>query len=170
MTTAPDSARADAVNRIAAKLERLPVQRRSLVVALRAFGEDFDVAEWATAFHSTDVADVHRVLLVTGGYLALVNNTVEAVKIGAELVEVKPPRGERGAAAVIDAIRRDGGVSPEQAESFAKIYGTRNSLQHASSEVRATEVHDHVKLLLRHLPGFVSSFTSWLERRGVALR
>ena len=42
MTTAPDSARADAVNRIAAKLERLPVQRRSLVVALRAFGEDFE--------------------------------------------------------------------------------------------------------------------------------
>ncbi|HMJ01655.1 MAG TPA: hypothetical protein VK506_01865 [Conexibacter sp.] len=164
------AARTDATDRIAAKLERLPVQHRSLIAAMRAFGEDFDRAEWTTAFESVDVADVHRVLLVTGSYLALVNNTIEAVKIGAELAQVKPVDGQRGASGIIDALRRDGGISLEQAESFTKIYGTRNSLQHASSEVQAAEIHRHVKLLLRHLPGFVSSFTTWLEQRGIELR
>lgn len=97
------------------------------------------------------------------------NNTIEAVRIGAHLAQVKAADGQRGASAIIDAIRRDGGISPEQAESFQKIYGIRNALQHASSDVHAAEVHRHVKLLLRHLSGFVASFTSWLARRGIEL-
>jgi uncharacterized protein YutE (UPF0331/DUF86 family) len=166
----PHAAREDAIDRISSKLERLPVQRRSLIAAMRAFGDDFDQAEWSAAFESVDVVDVHRVLLVTGSYLAMVNNTIEAVKIGARLAEVNSADGQRGASAIIDAIWRDAGISPEQAESFQKIYGIRNALQHASSEVQAAEVHRHVKLLLRHLSGFIASFTSWLERRGVELR
>jgi len=151
------------------KLDRLPVQRRALVAAMRTFGDDFDQAEWAAAFESVDIADVHRVLLVTGSFLAIVNNTVEAVKIGARLAQIKAADGQRGASAIIDAIRRDGAISSEQAESFQTIYGTRNALQHASSEVEAAEVHRHVKLLLRHLPGFVRSYTTWLERHGIEL-
>lgn len=170
MTDTHAAARAAEVDRIASKLGRLAVQRRSLAAAMRAFGDDFDQAEWIAAFESVDVADVHRVLLVTGSYLAIVNNTIEAVKIGARLAEVKPADGQRGASAIIDAIRRDGGISSEQAESFQKIYGLRNALQHASSEVQAAEVHRHVKVLLRHLPGFVRSYVSWLERRGVEPR
>jgi uncharacterized protein YutE (UPF0331/DUF86 family) len=169
MSDARAAARAAQVDRIASKLDRLPVQRRSLIAAMRAFGDDFDRGDWSVAFESVEVADVHRVLLVTGSYLAIVNNTIEAVKVGVDLVQVKPADGQRGASAIIDAIRRDGGVSPEQAESFKKIYGIRNALQHASSEVQAAEVHRHVKLLLRHLSGFVASFTSWLARRGVEL-
>jgi len=170
MTDTHAAARAAEVDRIASKLGRLAVQRRSLAAAMRAFGDDFDQAEWIAAFESVDVADVHRVLLVTGSYLAIVNNTIEAVKIGARLAEVKPADGQRGASAIIDAIQRDGGISPEQAESFQKIYGLRNALQHASSEVQAAEVRRHVKVLLRHLPGFIRSYVSWLERRGVELR
>ena len=170
MTDTHAAARAAEVDRIASKLGRLAVQRRSLAAAMRAFGDDFDQAEWIAAFESVDVADVHRVLLVTGSYLAIVNNTIEAVKIGARLAEVKPADGQRGASAVIDAIQRDGGISSEQAESFQKIYGLRNALQHASSEVQAAEVRRHVKVLLRHLPGFIRSYVSWLERRGVELR
>jgi uncharacterized protein YutE (UPF0331/DUF86 family) len=170
MTDAGAAARAAEIARIVSKLDRLPVQRRSLIAAMRAFGDDFDQAEWNAAFESVDVADVHRVLLVTGSYLAIVNNTIEAVKIGARLTQVKPADGQRGASAVIDAICHDGGISPEQAESFLKIYGTRNALQHASSEVHATEVHRHVKLLLRHLSGFMRSFVAWLARHGIELR
>jgi uncharacterized protein YutE (UPF0331/DUF86 family) len=170
VTVASEGAKGDAIDRIASKLERLPVQRQSLIAAMRAFGDDFDETEWCVAFESVDVADVHRVLLITGSYLAIVNNTVEAVKIGARLAQIKPADGQRGASSIIDAIHRDGGFSPEQAESFKKVYTTRNALQHTSSDVQAAEVHRHVKLLLRHLPGFIASFISWLERRGLELR
>jgi hypothetical protein len=51
-----------------------------------------------------------------------------------------------------------------------RLYELRNDLQHASTDVQADEVHRNVKLLLRSLPGFVRSFMSWLEQRGVELR
>jgi uncharacterized protein YutE (UPF0331/DUF86 family) len=165
-----DARRAAEIDRMATKLKRLPAQRRALNAALREFGEDFDRRQWTAAFESSEVIDINRVLQVTGGYLILVNNTVEAVKIGATLVNLVPADGRRGASGPIDAVRRDGGISSEQAETFTSLYVTRNVLQHASTDIQAGEVHRHVKLLLRSLPGFVRSFVSWLERRGVELR
>jgi hypothetical protein len=164
------AARSVEIDRMAAKLERLPAQRKALNAALREFGEDFDRRRWTAAFESSEINDINRVLPVTGGFLALTNNTVEAVKIGAALVGVQAADGKRGASGAIDAICRDGGISPEQAESLTQIYRTRNALQHASTDVQADEVHRHVKLLLYSLPGLMRSFMSWLEQRGVELR
>lgn len=169
MRDASAAARTAEIDRMAAKLKRLPAQRRALNAAIRAFGDDFDHVEWGRAFASEEVLDINRVLQVTGGYLILVNNTIEAVKIGAALARLAPADGRRGASGTIDAIRRDGGVSREQAETFISLYATRNLLQHASTDVEADDVHRQVKLLLRSLPGFVRSFVSWLARRGVEL-
>jgi uncharacterized protein YutE (UPF0331/DUF86 family) len=157
------------IDRMLRKLRRLPAQRRALRAALRSFGEDFDRVEWSKAFASEEVVDINRVLQVTGGYLILVNNTIEAVKIGATLADLALTDGRRGASGTIDAIRRDGCISPEQAETFISLYATRNLLQHASTDVQASDVHRQVKLLLGSLPGFVRSFTSWLARRGIEL-
>lgn len=164
-----DERRAAEIDRMATKLKRLPAQRRALNAALREFGEDFDRSRWTAAFESSEVADINRVLQVTGGYLLIVNNTIEAVKIGAALASLTPDDGRRGASGLIDAVRRDGGISTEQAETFTSLYVTRNVLQHASTDIQAGEVHRQVKLLLRSLPGFVRSFTDWLARRGVEL-
>ncbi|MBS1869773.1 MAG: hypothetical protein JSS99_08920 [Actinobacteria bacterium] len=169
MSDARAAARAAEIDRIATKLKRLPVQRRALNAAIRAFGDEFDGAEWTAAFESEETVDINRVLQVTGGYLILVNNTIEAVKIGAGLADLTPADGRRGASGLIDAVRRDGGFSREQAETFISLYATRNLLQHASTDVQARDVHRQVKLLLRSLPGFVASFTSWLARHGVEL-
>jgi uncharacterized protein YutE (UPF0331/DUF86 family) len=164
------AARAAEIDRMAAKLKRLPAQRRALNAAIRAFGDDFDRIAWRAAFMSEEVLDINRVLQVTGGYLILVNNTVEAVKIGAALAGLTPAEGRRGASGMIEAVRKDGGVSREQAETFISLYATRNLLQHASTDVEASELHGQVRLLLRSLPGFVRSYVSWLARHGVELR
>jgi hypothetical protein len=158
------------IARMAAKLERLAAQRRALRVAIRAFGDEFDRREWTIAFDSPEIEDINRVLLVTGGFLALTNNTVEAVKIGVALVGLELPDGTRGASGAIRAIRLDGGISSEQADSLTSIYRLRNALQHSSPDVQAGDVYRHVKLLLGSLPGVVRSFTSWLARHGVELR
>jgi hypothetical protein len=51
---------------------------------MRQFGEDFDATVWEGAFSSPDPDDINRVFTVTGGYMALLNNTVEAVRVGAK--------------------------------------------------------------------------------------
>jgi hypothetical protein len=80
------------LDRIDAKLERLTAQRTALRRALEQFGADFAVKEWARAFDSPDPRDINRVFTVTGGYLALVNNTAEAIRAGAKLAGVTSRR------------------------------------------------------------------------------
>jgi hypothetical protein len=164
-----DDVSAAELDRINSKLERLSAQRRALRKAMRQFGEGFDAQVWTDAFASPDPDDINRVFAVTGGYLALLNNTVEAVRVGAKLVGVKPAAGTLGASGLIEAIQIDGGFSHQQAQTFIELYHTRNGLQHASPGVEADEVHRQVRLLLRHLPRLVASYVNWLKGRGVEL-
>jgi len=133
------------------------------------FGTDFDLAEWTAAFHSPRPSDINRVLAVTGGYLALVNNTAEALRTGVKLTGVRPDPSLHGVPGIVDAVRKDGGFSTSQGETFVELYRTRNRLQHSSPDVSADEVHRQVRLLLRHLPRLVKSYAAWLARHGIEL-
>jgi hypothetical protein len=157
------------LNRLDAKLERLSTQTRALRKAMSQFGEDFDAKAWTDAFNSPDPDDINRVYMVTGGYLALVNNTAEAIKAGAKLTNTKPTAGLPGLPGIVDEIRADGGFTPRQAETFTALYRTRNHLQHASPDIQADEIHRQVRLLLGHLPRLMKSFVAWLERHDVEL-
>lgn len=170
-TDRPSLASADAADfdRLSAKLERLSAQSEALRKALRQFGENFDAEEWRAAFDSPDTDDINRVHTVTGGYLALVNNTAEAVRAGAKLTGIKPTAGMRGIPGIIDAIRADGGFTSRQADTFTALYRTRNHLQHASPDIQADEIHRQTQLLLGHLPRFIKSYVAWLEKHGVEL-
>ncbi|HTW43530.1 MAG TPA: hypothetical protein VMD79_14585 [Solirubrobacteraceae bacterium] len=164
-----DDARTAEVDRLNAKLERLATQRTALRRAMEQFGKNFDVNKWARGFDSPDPDDINRVFAVTGGYLALVNNTAEAIRAGAKLVGLEPTPGMAGISGLLDAIRADGGLTNRQAETFAELYRTRNRLQHSSPDIEADEVHRQVRLLLRHLPRFVESYLAWLQKHGVVL-
>jgi hypothetical protein len=165
----PDGAHTAELDRIGAKLERLSAQSKALRKAMSQFGQDFDAMAWANAFSSPDPDDINRVFTVTGGYLALVNNTVEAVRAGAKLTGLKPTAGMPGTPGIIDAIRADGGFTSRQAETFTELYRTRNGLQHSSPDIEADEVHRQVRLLLGHLPRFVKSYLAWLKKHHIEL-
>jgi hypothetical protein len=164
-----DDARAAQLDRVDAKLERLADQREALHRAIEQFGSSFDAKVWTQAFNSPDPDNINRVFTVTGGYLALVNNTAEAIRAGAKLTGLKSTAGMPGIPGIIDAIRADGGVTRRQAETFTELYRTRNRLQHSSPDIDADEVHRQVRLLLRHLPRLVESYLAWLERHEVEL-
>jgi hypothetical protein len=164
-----DTAALAALDRIGSKLERLSAQRKALRRAMREFGREFDADTWADAFISPDSDDINRVFAVTGGYLALVNNTAEAVKAGAKLAGMSPTAGILGVPGLIDAIRLDGGFSDRQAETFVELYRTRNRLQHSSPDIEADEMHRQVRALLCHLPGFIKSYLAWLQKHDIRL-
>ena len=161
------SAQAAELDRIAAKLERLAAQRNALRRAMEQFGDGFDAKAWAAAYISPGPDDINRVFAVTGGYLALVNNTAEAIRAAAKLIGLKPTSGMSGVSGIVDAIRADGGFTSVQAETFTDLYRTRNRLQHSSPDIEADEVHRQVRLLLRHLPGLIKSYLGWLEHHDV---
>jgi hypothetical protein len=161
-----DDARATELERIDSRLGRLRAQSKALRTATAPFGDGFDAKAWTDAFNSPDPDDINRVLTVTGGYLALVNNTAEAIRAGAKLSGLKPTSSLPGLPGIIEAIRADAGFTDGQAETFTELYRTRNRLQHASVDIEADEVHRQVGLLLRHLPRLVRSYVAWLERRG----
>lgn len=156
-------------DRLDARLERLSAQRTALRRAMGQFGDDFDAKAWTKAYHSPDPDDINRVFTVTGGYLALVNNTAEAIRAGVKLTALKPTSGMPGLPGIVDAVRADGGFTSRQAETFVELYRTRNRLQHSSPDIEADEVHKQVRLLLRHLPRLVKSYLAWLERHGFEL-
>jgi hypothetical protein len=157
------------LDRLSVKLERLAAQRVALRRAMSQFGPAFDAEAWKHSFDSPDPDDINRVFMVTGGYLALVNNTAEAIKAGATLTGVRASPQTPGVAGMIDAIRLDGGFTRGQAETFTELYRTRNRLQHSSPDIQADEVHRQVRRLLRHLPRLVESYLAWLEKHGVEL-
>jgi hypothetical protein len=154
------------LDRMNSKLERLGAQRKALRKAINQFGEDFDAKTWSDAFDSSDADDINRVFMVTGGYLALVNNTAEAIKTGSELIGLQP-KPSLGLSGILDAIRVDGGFTDQQAKTFIELYRTRNRLQHASPDMQADELHTQVRLLLNHLPRFVKSYIAWLAMHGI---
>jgi len=164
-----EDARATALDRVDERLERLAARRKALRRAMESFGDGFDASAWARAYESPDPDDINSVFAVTGGYLALVNNTAEALRTGAKLTDLKPAHSTTGIAGIVDAIREDGGLTSGQAETFTELYRTRNRLQHSSPDIEADEVHRQVGLLLRHLPKLVESYVAWLEKHDVRL-
>jgi hypothetical protein len=155
------------LDRINSKLERLSAQSKALRKAMDQFGENFDDKAWASAFDSPDADDINRVFTVTGGYLALVNNTAEAIKAGVHLVGLEPTPGMLGVPGILDAIRADGGFTQTQTKTFTALYRTRNRLQHSSPDMQADEVHAQVRLLLNHLPRFLKSYLAWLQKHDI---
>jgi hypothetical protein len=152
------------LDRMSSRLERLAAQRKALRKAINQFGENFDAKTWREAFASADADDINRVFMVTGGYLALVNNTAEAIKTGTELTGLQSTPSLPG---IINAIHADGGFTDQQAKTFIELYRTRNRLQHSSPDMQADELHTQVRLLLNHLPRFVKSYLAWLAKHGI---
>lgn len=162
-----DNAHTAELDRLGAKLERLSAQRKALRKAIDQFGGDFNAKAWTKAFDSPDPDDINRVFTVTGGYLALVNNTAEAIKTGAKLAGLEPTSGFLGVSGIIDAIRTEGGFTDQQAKTFTELYRTRNRLQHSSPDIEADEVHTQVRLLLGHLPRLIKSYLTWLSKHDI---
>lgn len=160
--------------RIRARFKRLGPQQRALLVAIRPFSDEqgrFDRHMWEAAFVSDEPQTIHEVIGVTGMFERLVNHLNGMLLAGARLARLPAVQGTDAPSAptVIHAVREDGGLTANQADVLVRLNRTRNSLQHASFDVQADELHADVELLLKTLKRLVRSYVEWLERHDIAL-
>jgi hypothetical protein len=156
------------VLRIARRLRNASNQYRALQVASAAFGEGFGKVAWQESFESEEADEINRVMQVVGDFEHLVNNLIETLKAGARIANLiegrRPP-----AAAVIEAVHDDDGLSAHQVELLSRLYIVRSRLQHASPDGAPGEVREYVLLLLNSFPNLMRSIVSWLATHGVVV-
>jgi hypothetical protein len=133
-----------------------------------SFGGELDHTTWREAFESSDPHDALRTMAVTGSYSAIVNTTVEILKAaaGTRLVGLLPHRRPH-ANQVFAAVQEDGGLTEEQAGLLDSCYVLEGRLEHASPDVDADEVREHVERLREELPGLIESIRTWLKSYGI---
>jgi hypothetical protein len=100
-------------DRIERHLERMPLERDALLLAMRQFGADFDRDAWQTAYEAFSAEEHNRVVQVTGNLRALVDNAVELVRFAATLTGLRPAGRRPSTNADIEALRADSALNGE---------------------------------------------------------
>jgi hypothetical protein len=133
-----------------------------------SFGGELDRNAWREAFESSDPHDTIRTMAVTGSYSAIVNASVEILKAaaGTRLIGLLPHRRPH-AAQVLEAVQSDGGLTRKQAAVLNDCYVLEGRLEHASPDVDAEEVREHVERLREELPVLIESIHTWLKSYGI---
>lgn len=172
----PDSRRRNQVTtsaedreRIERHLERMPLEREALLLAMRQFGVDFDREAWQGAYEAFSAEEHNRVLQVTANLRALVDNAVELARIAATLTGLRPAGRRPSANADIEALRADGALSGDQTYKLVQLKELCDRLRHEYAYVEAGDMHAAVGSLLELLPGFTASYVRWLAEYGVDL-
>jgi hypothetical protein len=158
--------------RIIQRFKRLGPQRKALAFALTPYlGSDgrIDPDRWERAFVSSDPETIANMASVNGTFGGLVNHCVEMLQTGARLAGLQVAQREEkpSAAAVIDAVKDDGGLTLNQAEVLTRLNRTRNDLEHDSPGVQADVARTDVEALIKVLPGLVKKYLSWLARHDI---
>ena len=152
--------------RIERHLERMPLERDALLLAMRQFGADFDRDAWRAAYEAFSAEEHNRVVQVTGNLRALVDNAVELVRVAATLTGLRPAGRRPSTNADIEALRADR-ASGEQTYKLVQLKELCDRLRHAYAYVDADDVHIAVRSLLKLLPSFTASYVQWLAEYGV---
>jgi hypothetical protein len=155
------------LDRIERRLERMPLERDALMLAMRQFGEDFDSTAWRVAYEAFSAEEHNRVVQVTGNLTALVDNAVELVRFATTLTGLRPAGRRPSTNADIEALRTDGALTGKQTYELVQLKELCDGLRHAYAYVEADDVHGAAHSVLKLLPGFTASYVRWLAEYDV---
>lgn len=154
------------LRKVVARMERLEVDRASLVNALGKFaGAD----EFVTAWVSTDSETMNQVEAVERGYEKIVNSLVEI----ADLVESEAIGQDKVSSAKADGPGRwerlaaAGAISRARADRLGDIATVRNRLQHGYGglePVAGREIYTAAERLLSEAPATVRDLGPWVDK------
>jgi hypothetical protein len=163
----PVEASEEDLDRIERRLERMPLERDALMLAMRQFGKDFDAKSWRTAYEALSAVERNRVVQITGNLTALIDNAVELVRFAATLTGLRPAGRRPSANADIEALRVDGALTGKQAYELVQLKELCDELRHAYVYVESDDVHRGVGVVLKLLPGLTAAYVRWLAEYGV---
>ncbi len=155
--------------RIERHLERMPLEREALLLAMHQFGADFDRDAWRAAYEAFSAEEHNRVVQVTSNLRALVDNAVELARFAATLTGLRPAGRRPSTNADIEALRADGALTGEQTYKLVQLKELCDRLRHEYAYVDANDVHVAVHTLLKLLPSFTASYVGWLAEYGVEI-
>jgi hypothetical protein len=155
--------------RIERHLERMPLEREALLLAMHQFGTDFDRDAWQTAYEAFSAEEHNRVVQVTSNLRALVDNAVELARVAATLTGLRPAGRRPSTNADIEALRGDGALSGDQTYKLVQLKELCDRMRHEYSYVDAEDVHAAVRSLLKLLPSFTASYVQWLAEYGIEI-
>lgn len=148
-------------------LEDLPRQYAALENAMAAFGEDFDLQQFKTAYNTTEDMDAYnRVQAVERAVGRVQNYVADLADAGAKLVGLPTPPVESGgsqAQQAFEALRDAGVIRRSLCSKLVRAQTARTRIEHSYVQTPAGDVHRAALLVHDAARDFISSYRSWIE-------
>ena len=125
-------------------------------------------AAWAAldqlAVRVADMPRHYEVYAVEHGFELLVNSISQLVRETLEQHGLREPDDSQNAPADLRAFCEAGAITKAQRDRMISLCRLRNELQHEYPDVRASSIHEGVKVLLAEIGPFMQSYSAWLKR------
>jgi uncharacterized protein YutE (UPF0331/DUF86 family) len=147
------------------RLEDFPRQYAALERAMQAFGDDFDLRAFKTAFHTTEDMDAYNRVQAVEHALGRVQNYVaELAQAGAKLAglvsrDVHASAARRG----FEALREAGVISGALCRRLVQAQGARARIEHGYVDTTARDVHQTAQLVHASAIEFIGAYRRWIE-------
>jgi uncharacterized protein YutE (UPF0331/DUF86 family) len=144
----------------------LPRQHAALRHAMDAFGDEFDLARFKSAFEETkDMELYNRVQAVEHSVARVQTYLGELAIAGAKMAALELPKDAGGGAAerAFSALVQEGVLDSELAARLKKAQGSRNRIEHGYIDLSAGEVHTAATEVSEISLQFVRPFRAWIE-------
>lgn len=155
--------------RIATVLERLPLAREQIVVAMDEFAPEFDVDAFVAAARSDDPAERNKVAVVERE-LDLLTNLLEELA-ARTLAEGRRLGAVDGGAAVHPwgQLAELGAIPASTAKRLGDAKELRNELDHFYPPASWRAVHAATEVMIADMDDYVTRVVDWACKIGVAV-
>jgi len=167
--TAPQARKVDRKRRrreIARHLEDFPRQYAALEHAMAAFGGDFDLRAFKTAFDTVDDMDAYNCVQAVERALGRVQNFVsDLAQAGVKLAQPPYPPDVRGSTAhqAFAALREAGVIDGELRRRLTRAHDARSMIEHSYIHTPAGKVHQAAELVHDAASDFIGRYRTWIE-------
>jgi hypothetical protein len=147
-------------------LEDFPRQYAALENAMAAFGADFDLREFKTAYNTADdMPAYNRVQAVERGLGRVQNHISQLAEAGVMLAALPRPKVSRGSRAqqAFEAMRNAEIVSRGLCRQLVQAQNARTRIEHGYVQSPAGDVHRAATLVRDAALDFIGSYRAWIE-------
>jgi hypothetical protein len=146
-------------------LEAFPRQYGALESAMAAFGSDFDLQQFKSAFDTYDDMEAYNRAQAVERALGRVQNFVAQLAISGVKVAQLPPRSEgHGSEAVraFEVLREAGVIGRPLCRRLVRAQAARVAIEHGYVEAPAGDVHRATRLVHDVAREFLAAYRPWI--------